>query len=93
MLSPFPVPLPQVPHPISLLFTSKKVLPYPPTHSYLTPLASPFSGASSLQGSSPPPPTEDREGIPLLRMEWVPQTSSCMLFGSCLVPGISEGFS
>jgi hypothetical protein len=46
------VPLPHLPsmnpllHP--LLFVSKKMLPHPPIHSYLTPLAFPFSGASSF---------------------------------------------
>ena len=33
---------------IPLPFASKRVLPHPPTHSHFTPLASPFSGVSSL---------------------------------------------
>ena len=35
-------------HLILLPFASKRVLPHPPTHSYLTPIGSPFSGTSSL---------------------------------------------
>ena len=49
MLSPFPVsptlrnPLSHPPPPASM-----RVLPHPPTHSHLIPLAFPFSGASGL---------------------------------------------
>ena len=49
MISPFPVTPPQHPHRIplsSLPFASKRVLPQ--TQSCLTPLTSPFPGASSL---------------------------------------------
>ena len=45
MSSPFLFPALRTP-PFLLHFTSKNVLPYPPTH--FIPLASPFSGASSL---------------------------------------------
>ena len=47
MLSPFSVSPPNL-TPILLSFASKKVLTYPLTHSSITPLASPFAGASSL---------------------------------------------
>jgi hypothetical protein len=46
---PFPVSPLQAPITSPLPFTSKKMLPHTPTHSCLTPLASPYSGASSLQ--------------------------------------------
>ena len=41
----FPPPLHEFFTSSPFLFVSERVLP-PPTHSYLTPLASPFSGAS-----------------------------------------------
>jgi hypothetical protein len=44
---PVPHPPSTPPYPLSLLFTSMGVLSHPPTNSYLTPLASSFSGASS----------------------------------------------
>jgi hypothetical protein len=52
------------PHPISFPFTSKRG-----THdSYLTPVTSPFSGASSFHRTSASPPPETRQGSPLLHM-------------------------
>jgi hypothetical protein len=48
MLSPFLGSPPQTPYPTPLPFASKRVFLQPPTHSHLTPLASPFFGASSL---------------------------------------------
>jgi hypothetical protein len=40
---------PRIPDPIPLTFASKRVVPNPPNHSCLTPLVSPFSGASNIQ--------------------------------------------
>ena len=48
MISSFPVSSPQTPIPSSLLFASMMVLLHPLTHSHLTPLAFPCTGASSL---------------------------------------------
>ena len=48
MLSPFLISPPQAPYLISLPLVSMKELSYPPISFHLTPLASPFSGASSL---------------------------------------------
>ena len=48
MLSPSLVSPQQTPHPIPLLFASKRVFPHPSTHSYLTRLAVPFAGETSL---------------------------------------------
>ena len=51
MISPFPFTLPPITHLIPsspLPFASTKVLLYPFTHSYLTGLAFPYTGASSL---------------------------------------------
>ena len=45
---PFPVHLPQTPYPIHLTPASMRVLPHAPTHSHLTVLAFPYTGASSL---------------------------------------------
>ena len=47
MLSPFP-------------FASKRVLPQLPTNSHHTPLASPFTGATSLHRTKHSPPTDAR---------------------------------
>jgi hypothetical protein len=47
-LSPFLVSPPQTPHPITFPFAFKMVLSHPPTHFCLTPLASPFVGATIL---------------------------------------------
>jgi hypothetical protein len=44
----FPVSPLQTPIPISPLSVSMRVLPYPPTHSYLTALAFPYTEESSL---------------------------------------------
>jgi hypothetical protein len=66
MLSPFPIsPLerPSPPPPPA----SMRVLPLPPTHSHLTALAFPYTGAS--------PPTDAQQGHPLLYMRlepWAP---------------------
>ena len=51
MITPFLVFPPQPPHPISLSlpFASMRVLLHPLTHSCLTTLASPYTGASSLK--------------------------------------------
>jgi hypothetical protein len=48
MLSPFPVSPLQQPHPISFCFVSKKVLSYPLTQSFLTSLASSYTGMTSF---------------------------------------------
>ena len=48
MLSPFPVSPPETPSPRPHSPAPMRVLPYPQTHSSLTALASPYTGASSL---------------------------------------------
>jgi hypothetical protein len=47
-IRPFPNPPQLAPHYIPFHFAFKRVLHLLPTHSHLTPLASPFSGASSF---------------------------------------------
>ena len=48
MLSPFLSSHRKTPIPSHLPFASKRVIPHPPTNSFLTPLASPYARASSL---------------------------------------------
>ena len=48
MLSPFPVSPPEIPELLLPAPASMRVLPNPLTHSCLTVLASPYTGASSL---------------------------------------------
>ena len=48
MLFPFLTSPPQCPYPIPPILASKRVHPHPNTHSYLTTLAFPYTGTSSL---------------------------------------------
>jgi hypothetical protein len=49
-----------IPLPFLLPFASKRVLPYPPTYTHLTPLASPFTGATNLHRPRASPPINAR---------------------------------
>ena len=89
MLSPFPIPPPQTPYSTLLPFAAKSVLPHPPTHSYLTPLASPFSGVSSLHRTKHIPLMPGESVLCYICIRDHRLAFVCPLVGS-LVPGSSE---
>jgi hypothetical protein len=67
-----------------------RVFPHVPTHSHLTALASPYTGASSLHRTKGLPShcCQIRQLL-LLQMQLEPWVPPCVLFGD-LVPGSSE---
>jgi hypothetical protein len=80
MLSPFLISHPKAPYPIP---------PPPnhqPTHSCFPVLAFPYTGASSLHRIKAPPPTDVRQGRPLLHMQLEPWIPPRVLFGWWFIP-------
>ena len=82
MLSPFLVPShsQENPYPIPLPSASMRVFLHPLTHSCLTALASPYTGASSLHRTKGLSFHDILQGHPLLHMQLKQWVAPCVLF-------------